>query len=262
MLGAYDNLNLDFGVRDTDTSTYCPFGLRPGRDQIDAAPHADAGRALRALPAMGGEERSNRHGRGPGRQSTAVPDAPIGVVFPGDVPRGLANNDMNNFAPRIGFAWDIFGDGKTSVRGGYGVFYESVNADSLAQENPPFAGFGSAFSGRIEDPFGSVGQTAPPVTTTREVRVHEDRRLPGLRLPAVSAARRRRVHRPGAAHALHTVVQPFDPAADHAHPDGGDRVRRQDRHQDRSAAHLQSGAVRPRRRWTARRLRTRTSTTA
>ena len=76
----------------------------------------------------------------PGRQSTVVPDAPIGVLFPGDLPRGLANADLNNFAPRIGFAWDIFGDGKTSVRGGYGMFYESINADSLAQENPPFAG--------------------------------------------------------------------------------------------------------------------------
>ena len=32
-------------------------------------------------------------------------------------------SDQNNFAPRIGFAWDIFGDGKTAVRGGYGVYY-------------------------------------------------------------------------------------------------------------------------------------------
>jgi hypothetical protein len=83
--------------------------------------------------------------------------------------RAMAHNkiaDLNNFAPRIGLAWDVFGTGKTSVRAGYGIYYESVKADSLAQENPPYAGFGQAYNGNIANPFGSTGQTAPPAVLT------------------------------------------------------------------------------------------------
>src|SRR5215471_746030 len=73
----------------------------------------------------------------PGQQSQRFPTAPIGMVFEGDpgVPKGFINLDKNNFAPRLGLAYDLFGTGKTVIRAAAGVFTGQVNSNHFASAN-------------------------------------------------------------------------------------------------------------------------------
>ena len=87
----------------------------------------------------------------PGQQSTRFPGAPPGVLYPGDpgTPNpGLTYPDRNNFAPRFGFAWDVLGNAKLVMRGGFGVFYDLEDGALNLQ-----------FGG--EAPFGQVTQIFP-----------------------------------------------------------------------------------------------------
>jgi hypothetical protein len=71
-----------------------------------------------------------------------------GVCGPGGfkTASSLGQGDHNDFGPRLGFAWDVFGNGKTALRGGMGVSYESTlyNPLSNSRWNPPFYSFNNA----------------------------------------------------------------------------------------------------------------------
>ena len=80
----------------------------------------------------------------PGEQSTRFPDAPTGLVYPGDagVPAGTYDTDSNNFAPRLAMVWDPEGDGRSSLRLGWGLFHDSLPGQGDFFQNsvlaPPF----------------------------------------------------------------------------------------------------------------------------
>jgi hypothetical protein len=62
----------------------------------------------------------------------------------------IQNNTLRDFSPRIGVAWDVFGNGKTAVRAGFGIYYDIGNIGTTLKQdsigNPPFAGLTDIFS--------------------------------------------------------------------------------------------------------------------
>ena len=64
----------------------------------------------------------------------------MGIDGKNGVPKGLAKANWFDFGPRVGFAYDLMGNGKTIVRGGYGIMYERIQGNDMynGATNPPY----------------------------------------------------------------------------------------------------------------------------
>ena len=95
----------------------------------------------------------------PGRQSTVMPNAPAGLLYPGDkdVPAGLIPTFKKAFAPRVGVAWDPTGSGKWIMTSAYGIYYE-----------PYYTGQG----GPLQSPI-----SAPPDLQTEQISLSQTQPL-------------------------------------------------------------------------------------
>ncbi|MDZ4802669.1 MAG: TonB-dependent receptor [Bryobacteraceae bacterium] len=103
-----------------------------------------------------------------GQRSQRYPNAPIGMLYGGETPdvgcpQAGSRSDWANISPRLGFAYRLTDDGRTSLRGGVGIFYTPIQTSNM---NPytniaPFAGTFTINDVAFEDPYGSTGMANP-----------------------------------------------------------------------------------------------------
>jgi hypothetical protein len=167
------NLTLNYGLR-WELNT--PFYDNGNRLQTFRA-----GQATTQYPCWLSQENAGNLGLNPGDcgQNSGTNNAifPLGIVFPGDkgVPRGLTSTYYKAFAPRIGIAYSpgytegflgkLFGGpGKSSIRAGYGIFYNPIEQLVLEQfsAEPPFGGSSFLSSPLFNLPYLSQAGTVSP----------------------------------------------------------------------------------------------------
>jgi Carboxypeptidase regulatory-like domain/TonB dependent receptor-like, beta-barrel len=175
--------DLSRGLRGTDLNFYA-------QDTYKVSPRLTLNYGLRYdLPMPYTEIRNRTNLYEPGVQSKVMPDAPSGLVYPGDagVPAGLIPTEKDAFAPRIGVAWDPTGSTRWLVRAAYGIFYDPYyNGQGGPLQTPisapPFLRtpqLSFPFVGTLSNPFANGNPFTTPFGETMTLLTLD----PNLRLP-------------------------------------------------------------------------------
>ena len=176
MLGNMNNLRM-VGVlsNNLDQTNWQFFGS----DEIKVTPRLTVTLGMRWQPDLHFTEASGKESSfRPGLQSAVFPNAPLGLLFKGDsqLPSNVLNPNWHNLAPRISFAYDLFGTGKTAVRGGYGIFYDDfasirLNRFPLIQ---PYVLDTTVFDVPLSDPYqGKSPYPFSPPTTAEQKKAYQ-----------------------------------------------------------------------------------------
>jgi hypothetical protein len=170
-------LTLDYGMRFT---TYVPYWQADGKAAAFSILRYDASKAV-TLYRPGLDAGGARVAVNPLTGATA-PAVLIGAMVPnsGDpangmvlttdsnYPRSFVDNQGVLFGPRVGFAYDVFGDGKTAVRGGFGMFYNTLERGGITWSfptNPPVQYTPTIYYGNLNNFINSSGVLFPSSVT-------------------------------------------------------------------------------------------------
>ncbi|HEV2350684.1 MAG TPA: TonB-dependent receptor [Terriglobia bacterium] len=175
--------DLSRGLRGTDFNFYA-------QDTFKVSPRLTLNYGLRyELPMPYTEIRNRTNLYEPGVQSTVMPDAPPGLVYPGDkgVPAGLIPTEKNAFAPRVGVAWDPTGSARWLVRAAYGVFFDPYYNGQGGPLQAPISAppylrtpqLSFPFVGTLSNPFSAGNPFTTPFGETMTLLTLD----PNLRLP-------------------------------------------------------------------------------
>src|SRR5271155_4616440 len=187
------------------TANTLVLGWRPGfygQDQFRIRPDLTITAGLRWDPNIAPGVLG---GRGaafvPGQQSTLFPNAPLGLVFPGDkgISQGLMPNTYNYWEPRLGVAWQPHSLPNTSIRAGFGIFtaplmYSMYNHTAdIAPFSPTYGLFGTGSTPlSLSDPWSQNAGTNfvspfPPYASTSVKPPASSTFAPPFEIPAIFA---------------------------------------------------------------------------